>query len=247
MNTKQKAALLLIGVVGTVLLWPDGEAPDTTDPAEKQQARQDPSQASPQRDDIRFRPQDNHLRGPEQQYGSADRYPLPDAAYPAFRQSAPDFPGQRADRPPAYRPLRPQQDPMERFTFRPLSDRERQRLEAERPDTYFGGQDLAGPSSRHDYGRQAGPEQHWYQQPYAYPEWQRDPGYGYGPATSPSWGAGGRGGDFRNDRRSDERTDERWSAPDEPQWGSQPYDWAPPAQRMYPSLNGDPGRRFTAY
>jgi hypothetical protein len=246
-NTKQKAALLLIGIVGTVLLWPDGEAPDTTDPAEKQQARQDPSQVSPQRDDVRFRPQDNQVRGPEQQYGPADRYPLSDSAYPSFRQSAPDFPGQRADRPPAYRPLRPQQDPMERFTFRPLSERERQRLEAERPDTYFGGQDLAGPSSPYDYSRQAGSEQPWYQQPYAYPEWQRVPGYGYGPGTSPSWGAGGRGGDYRNDRRTDERTDERWSAPDEPQWGSQPYDWAPPAQRMYPSLNGDPGRRLTAY
>lgn len=245
MNTKQKAALLLIGIVGTVLFLPDDEAPDI---AETQQARQDPSQASPQRDDIRFRPQDDQLRAPERGHGSADRFPLPDGAYPSFGQSAPDFlPGQHLDRTPAFRPLRPQQDPMERFTFRPLSDRERQRLEAERPDTYFGGQDLTAPSSPYDYGPQAGSEQPWYRQPYAYPEWQRDPSYGYRSGTSPSWGPGGRGGDYRNDRRTDERTDERWLAPDAPQWGSQPYDWSPPAQRMYPSLNGDPGRRLTAY
>jgi hypothetical protein len=50
----------------------------------------------------------------------------------------PYYRGQPPTQAPAYRPVEPQPDPMERYSFRPLTDRERQRLSRERPADNYG-------------------------------------------------------------------------------------------------------------
>jgi len=229
LNRRTLIAGAVVGLLAAILLWPEEKPPEPEKQASEPAATPEP----------KFRLREPSYQEPRSGYGSARPPSRSDAysPYPPPRSPSYGYPDAGMG---SYAPLEPRSDPYERFSFRPLSERERERLEAERTDPYYA---MPPPP----------------QQPYA--EWGGQPGApGSGQASGyPEWYGGGYGypayGDYsreRADRRSPygERREEQdyrgaWPSPPEPQWGSQPRDWVPPAQRMYPSLGAEADRRFT--
>lgn len=209
------------------MLWPDGET----------------AKAPSASGDLRSRASGSKPMQPGGGYGApspprvreTNRYPEP---------AAPWYDGYRRGGATPYGPVEPDLDPMERFSFRPLTERERARLEADRPSTYYSGPPAPAPSSQSYPDRYDQSDPSRYGQAPGYPE-RRGGGYGYRPPVPggdspdrwiepyPSWSEG-------HDYRAP------WESQPAPRWGSQPHDTAPPARRMYPLLNEYQDRRFTA-
>lgn len=227
------AGLVSAGLLGTVMLWPEDQAPE---PPKKVAAPASSSKYS-------FRPQESDRGIPYQRYGTAVAPQAP-MANDAFRPAAPDYYGYPSVEPSPYRPVQPESSPLERFSFRPLSKRERQKLEAERPDPYYNAPPAAAPSSQPYATRSDQPAPRAYRQNPGYPDWRGD-GYSYRP-TEPTYSEWDSRRSPNRDWRGEQNYQDTWSEPPAAQWGSQPRDWAPPAQRMYPTLNSDPSRRFSA-
>jgi len=221
----------VVGLLAAILLWPEDKPPEPEKQASAPATTPEP----------KFRLREPSYREPASGYGatmppSGSRAYAP---YPPPRSPSYSYPDTGMGN---HAPVEPRSDPYERFSFRPLSERERERLEAERADPYYAAPPPPPPPQ---------PYAGWGGQPEA-------PGYGQAPAP-PDWYGGGY--DYRSygnypresaDRRSPygDRREEQdyrgaWPSPPEPQWGSQPRDWAPPAQRMYPSLGAEEDRRFT--
>jgi hypothetical protein len=167
------------------------------------------------------------------------------------REAPPRYP------PRSYRPSAPRMDSPERFSFRPLTERERERLQADRPaPTYYPESPLPGyppaPYSQALPMPAPAPESRpW--AGYGDPDDVRRPhdgGYGYRPGSradsypAPWYYGDSPSGDWRSRVRPDAASP--WSDPASPQWGSTPPEWAPPEDRMYPSLVPYPDRKLTA-
>lgn len=229
----------MTGLIAAVLLWPEDQAPEAPKDVSAPNASSD----------GKIHPRPPEYDGRERRYGAEDR-PVPesDRYYDRYfdRDFAPPPPpayGYPGGRETPYGIMEPEPRPMERFSFRPLSDREKARLESERPDAFYGGAPATVPQPYSGWPRQPGPSSAYSQAP-TYPDWY---GEGYSYRQGDRYRTDGEirrspYGDWRD--RPDDR--ETWSGRPEPEWGSQPRDWAPPAQRMYPSLGADPGRRLTA-
>ena len=224
---------LFAGLTALITLWPEGEPPSPV------------GQVKAPDTSGNYR---SRLPGPEQvqpdvRYGTA----APPRVRETGRQWVPAVPSY--DRYPGndaapYGPVESQPNLRERFTFRPLTDRERERLEADRPAPYYGGPTPMEPSAR--------PYPEWYDQPEpsryyptpAYPD-RRGGGYSFRPShpgteardqRAEPYSDWGNGQDYQN----------QWAAPPATRWGSQPHNSPPPARRMYPRLDDYEDRRFTA-
>jgi hypothetical protein len=160
----------------------------------------------------------------------------------------------------AYRRYAPGTDPMERYSFRPLTEREKARLERERPmPGYYDDTLPQYPSEVYSQSQQA-------QQEYPGPDAARGT-YAQPDAPRPWYGLEGYG--LRPERRDGYSPDPwiipyadrqapgsrpldsaaPWSDPPTPQWGqwgSRPPEWGPPEDRMYPSLSPYSDSRLTA-
>jgi len=131
------------------------------------------------------------------------------------------------------------------YRFRPLAEQALQHRQAPDPDRHQNRHAMPpDPSSRY---RSPSPEQPQPTPPAPYPS---QPAYADHPwevysfrPLEKSPGARGRwqGPYGQPDRYSDPYLPDPWSPSPPPQWGS-----TPPAQRMYPSLSHDPGRRLSA-
>jgi hypothetical protein len=230
---KQKliAGAIATGLLVIFLLWPEDEAPKSpeqlsapAEPAAKQRRRAAPDSDSPPR-----------------WYGTAEVPQAPGEMFPGTpRPYAYDDYQQGWDQRYGAFPQRAERT--ERFDFRPLTERERERLDAQRRDPYYVYPPPQEPISQPYADRSARPPPPAYRQTPPYPDWRTD-GYGYGPYGSPpplpeawerpDWDERGYGEDL-------------WGRPPVPEWGSQPWDRVPPAQRMYPNLGAEPNRSFTA-
>lgn len=219
-----------------------------------------PDDAPPQRGEVES-DQDSELRAlprePEsvpghQRHGIVRAPAAPEAA------SGGAYPysyGRPQARDPSFGPYQPGIDPLERFSFRPLTDRERERLEAERPMPGYYPESMAPSGPSRTYSRTPNGSERYEQAPNwsAYPQ----------APTAPQWY--GDGYSFRSDGRPSSRrerwddpgrerrrtgppatpSDAPWFEPSAPQWGSTPPDWTPPAERMYPSLDLYSNRKLT--
>jgi hypothetical protein len=222
---------LLVGLAGIVWLWPEDEAQR---PVERIAA----PDSSP---DYRSRQPSPKQAQPGGRYGRAVS-PRAWENKPDYGPAAPRYYGYPAGNAAPYGQVAPEPDPMERFTFRPLSERERKRSEAERPETYYGGP--AAPSSQpytEWYDQQ--PEPNRYYPAPAYPNRQGN-GYSYRP-YQPGTEARDQWADPYRDW-SEGQDYQNPAATPAPRWGSQPRGSAPPSRSMYPSLDGYKDRRFTA-
>lgn len=229
MTKSRIAGLLLILGVGFLILRPGDEPSDSND-------RGDGSESAT---DRQFQRREPAFLTPEQDYGIAGRSDARSTPSPYDHPSA--YPREYDPQayPNAYRSPAPY-DGQERFAtngyrFRPLGERERQRIQSGYPDqyppTYYPTPETAprpitpGTYSTRPRDRQprqeiysfrplnkAGPAQGRWQGPYERPGWE-----------------------------TNRSTIDPWTAPPDPRWGSMP-----PAQRMYPNLNRRSGRRLTA-
>ena len=189
--------------------------------------------------DTQFQPREPTFLAPRNDYGIADRS---DPRSPPSAYDRPSAYRQQYDPqayPNAYRSPTPY-DGQERFAtngyrFRPLGERERQRIQSGYPDqypsTYYPTPEIAprptapGAYSTRPWDRQPRQENYSFR-PLNKSEQARE--RWRGPYPRPGWD-------------TDRSTIDPWTAPPDPQWGS-----TPPAQRMYPNLNRRSGRRLTA-
>ncbi|MEA3276644.1 MAG: hypothetical protein U9Q81_15390 [Pseudomonadota bacterium] len=217
---------LVLGLA-IIFLWSGDEEPDSTDTGVDSESSVDsppvlrePESLTPERDygiarTPRWR-EEPSAYGTERPYYYA--YPQePVSPYPQEYQT---------------------QDPAERFHFRPLGEREQQRLQAERPRP---------PSYPDLYVTPEAPAPQLYtgRPPYPQNQWG---GYSFRPRDESPAAKGRWKGPYR-DRSWDGEQGyaDQWAIPPNPQWGSSASpSWAPPAQRMYPSLHPDSYRKLTA-
>jgi hypothetical protein len=227
---------VLVACLTAFVSWLVFSPPDES-PEDDEQSRK-PAPDS----DLRTQPRQPEAGPGEETYGIARGYA------PRRTPPAPGYETRPWTAAPAYPPSAPRADRMERFTFRPLTERERERLEKERPDPGYYPESVSPLYPPQPYSR--APQA---PQPYPHaPAWSQ-----YPEADGPSrWSGPGfgvrpdRGGDYDSAPwRGEERTDSLtpWADPTSPQWGSRPPDWVPPAERMYPSLVPFTDRKLTAH
>jgi hypothetical protein len=166
---------IAVAFVGWLVLGPEEEAPKT-----------DGGRESGSGGDYRTLPREPEPLAPQHRYGVAGG--APSGAERPYGSPPPYYRGQPPNQAPAYRPVEPQPDPMERFSFRPLTDRERERLSRERPEDYYGVPTAPPPAPTTAWTRT---------QPYTAPQSYRSPppyvstqpygysGYGADPGPSP--------------------------------------------------------------
>jgi hypothetical protein len=146
-------------------------------------------------------------------------------------------------------------DQPERYSFRPLSERERERLESDRPAAGgYGAPPLypTGPYAQDPWASRAAPDRGgwsdyggsatarpWYGEGFGRPA---DPRPGGGYAEPPYDAFPGQPG--REDRAREPASP--WGDPTAPQWGSHPPEWQLPEERMYPSLGTPLDRKLSA-
>lgn len=210
-------------LVAVILLWPGSD--------EEQRQPEDTARA----------PQSGERQSSEPRLGSpadgrTERMPGRRGPPPA---------GQPYPMPGEVRPYAPrwqEPPPPERFTFRPLTEREKERLDQRsRDDPYYDPYGYAYPQAPRRGG-------------YGAPQYQAEPPppeygarrYGdyYGHERAPAPRSYPRPEPYRAPR--DPGYEEPWTTPADPLWGAQPPEWYPPSRRMYPSLQNDPGNRLTA-
>lgn len=248
MITKSRiVGLLTILVVGFLVLRPGDEPSESGDrngdsgsATDRQLQPREPAFPRPSRDyGITSQPSPGHAPAP---YGK--REPLRQQPYPQIGSrgyGAPAPYGQHARITP------------DGYRFRPLNEREQERMRARYPDQYpYADQYPGQTATRYDPPAQTYPSYEAqprspapYSAPYSPPDAYSDPrreSYSFRPLEK-SPGARGRWqGPYQEPgRRYDRYPMEPWTAPSDPQWGS-----TPPAQRMYPNLYRNPGRRLTA-
>jgi hypothetical protein len=200
--------------------------------------------------ELRTQPREPEAGPGEEPYGIAGRY--------APRRTPPSRgyePG-RWTAAPAYPPSAPGPDAMERFSFRPLTERELKRIEQERTAPGYYPESVSPFYPPQPYSRAPrGPEPSsetpgWSRYPQADgPSPWYGPGYGLRPDRRGGDDSTPWYGDYPARRgHGEERNDALvpWSNPTSPQWGSRPPDWVPPAERMYPSLLPFADRKLTA-
>lgn len=272
MNKKRYiVGVLVAGFVGWLIFSPEDEAPERSDGesrsgsgGELRSLPKEPEPLSPaSRHDIVGVP-----ASPDTAYGTPYPYDYgrpPAPGYFAQPQApdyygqlqTPDYYGQPQTPVQHYREAGPRPDPMERFSFRPLSEREREQLRAERPASGFDGA-MAAPqatppetySGTRRASKQYPQRPAWppYGQTPTPPQWN-DRGYSFRPLEQSPGGQDRRRGIYRDsnwDRQHARDSDVPWSDPSAPQWGSAPPGWMPPAERMYPSLHKHPDGKLTA-
>jgi hypothetical protein len=146
----------------------------------------------------------------------------------------------------------PPVDPRERYSFRPLTERERERLGGDRPSAHpYAAPPLYAPEtySQPPWAGRSQPERAGSSE---YPgmtgarPWYSE-GYGFFPGQGPA-GADTypRQDAYPGQPRRDSEPASPWVDPSAPQWGSQAPDWRPPEERMYPSLGAPLDRKLTA-
>jgi hypothetical protein len=229
---------IVVAVVTAFVSWlvfsPD------EDPAER--GKTEPDNGS----ELRALPREPEFVPQQERHGIAHAPDLP-----ASHSGAP-YPSSYAEPPahaPSFRPSEPRTDPLERFSFRPLTERERERLEAEHPlpGYYPEATALQGPPRAYfqpSGGTEGyGPSPVWYSYPPPPTTPQRyDNDFSYRSEKLPSARRDLMDDPSRIGRESRQAAPESnvpWSDPTAPQWGSRPNDWTPPAERMYPNLDLD--------
>lgn len=239
MITKSRmVGLLLILFVGFLVLRPGDEPSDSGD--------------SESATDRQFQPREPAFLAPERDYGIAGRpgasssppsygapKPTPPGSYPATSLAPESYLPESYSRsysggygaPDPYgRHVRPS---MNGYRFRPLDEQEQRRMQAPYPNRY---------PTRHYPAPIARPEPIApapYSARTAYPE-PAEEIYSFRPLERPTRGRWQ--GPYQDPGwRTDRGPTDPWSAPPPPQWGSMP-----PAQRMYPNLHRDSGRRMTS-
>ena len=239
MNAKGYIVSTLVLVfLGWLVFWPDDR------PKDEVRDGQEPESSI----DTRRMPKEPEPLPPVERYGVASA-PAPPANETPHGVVRDYYYGEPWSRQRAYPPVHAAPEPPTRYTYRPLTERERKRLETERPvfyPPYEGGAPPSGttqarrghPDTSYRATHQNSIEQRFEAQ-YSFRPYERSP------SAADPW----RGGfPQRPDRRNDRDSAEPWgSPPPDPQWGSTPPDyWTPPTERMYPSLDRPWGRRLSA-
>jgi len=240
---------LVLGVAAVVVFWDGEETPDSKGTGVGGKAQSAPGHSA--------EPSQPKLLPPERRSGDTRTPPSRTG-----RSTYPDYPRAPGT---SYPSARQAQDPMERFSFRPLTDRERKRIEAEYPQRGYPSQadrnhgsprpadrsreypsayDPA-PAAPHP-GATAPSDYAPYPAQPGYPGWER-PGYSFRPLDKAPAARDRWQGPYQDRGWSGEQDyAERWTAPGEPQWGSTAPVQPPSPQRMYPSWDLDTGRRLTS-
>lgn len=258
MDTKRYVIWALLAVfVGWLVFSPEDETP--------QQGNESRSDSG---SELRLLPKEPEPLPSASRHGIVGAPARPDAPYPDYddRWQAPGYYG--GPQTPDYygRPQAPTQQyrkgerrpaPTQRFSFRPLTERERQRLRAERPATGFDRRMAVPQTGLPEMYRQTPRASEQYPQRPAWPANRRRPapsqwsdgGYTFRPlnqsqGTRERWSSPYR--DWNRDWQRERDDDAPWSDPSAPQWGSAPPGWMPPAERMYPSLHKHPDGKLTA-
>jgi len=227
------AVALLTAFVSWLVFSPDDDA--------RRRGGREPASGSG--DIHRSLPQEPEPLPTRERYGIAGTTAVPGepnvGPYAADSSRQPRSPRQ------SYLPRETWPDSMEQFRFRPLTERERKRLEAQRPplDYFPNGQTAAVPQWPYTQPQGMAPDP---QSPFS-PQ-RYDQSYSFRPEQRPAknrhWTPYERDGS-RQWQRSSEPTGP-WHEPPSPQWGSTPPRWAPPADRMYPNLNIYSDTKLTA-
>ena len=258
MNTKRYIATALIfAFLGWLVFWPEEQPPDQGDNGHEPESSIDTR---------RFLREPEPLP-PEDRYGIAGMTSPPPKETPHGKVQDYYY-GHTGPSESRYAPAQPQPEPLERYTFRPLTERERRNLEAERPAAYpyYGGTTPPDPSRT--------PQTYAERRGYSYPRERAAPGradfaerqrqsqsqrsayadhrfgehYSFRPLQhSPSSPQRWQGPYPQRAWSNRQDASEPWTAPPDPQWGSTPPDyWTPPTERMYPSLDRTWGKTLTA-
>jgi hypothetical protein len=231
-NSKRLAILAALGaLIGILVLWDGDETPEPPEETGRSAGdAQERQRASPP-----SAPGTGHDRG-DWSRGPAAAYPPSYSGYPESYGG--QFPGQP--------------EVVETFRFRPLSERERQRIEQQAQVPYG-----AYPRSREPWQPRTPRED---VPPRTYGGYQGEP---WGPGwDGRGWGTEGYG---MRPAEPPGRSRPRWESPyaapvwpgegypsdpelfdKPPQWGVVPPQRLPPSQRMYPSLDMPRDRRLTA-
>ena len=231
--------LLLAGFLGWSIFGPEDEAPNTGGG----------SRDSNSGTHIRLLPHEPEPLNTDQRYGIAASGTAHDRAFPYQRRGpyGQHNPGLTTSPPLG---AEPHPHALDRFRFRPLTERERQRMALEGRGPSYDDQSHPAPGVPEHYSNRPG-----YPERTAKPTW---PSYGQPLIPTADWPH--RGYSFRP-YETPPATRSRWRSPYEegngrrqpgpadpwsaPQWGSTPRDWSPRGERMYPSLDWWSDRRLT--
>lgn len=229
MTKSRIAGLLLILGVGFIVLRPGDDSSDSGE-------REGGSDSSTEK---QFQPREPTFLTPGQDYGIAGRCDTrrngslcsDSTAQPREYRPQSDADGYRTPVPYS------EQQPLSSngYRFRPLSERERQRIRSTYPDQ-FATEYYSAPEIR---PRPATPAPYAAQPQYFQPPQET---YSYRPLNDSQPTRDRYQGPYQRPGWNTDRSNmDPWSAPPDPQWGS-----TPPTQRMYPNLYRNSGRRFTA-
>jgi hypothetical protein len=242
-NRRYVISVLVVAFLGWWLLWPDGQPTKEKSGGTESESSIDPRRLIKEREPL----------PPEERYGIAETSPSAAEETP-FGKVRPYYYGQPW---PTERPATSTQrgpDSVPRYTFRPLTDRERRRLETAPPVPY---QYDHGTSQRRPVGIPKAfsgdsgysyPQRHGSPLDTSQPNRWADGRYSFRPLESSPSRPQRWQGPYQEPVR-DRRPDavEPWTTPPDPQWGSRPPDyWTPPTERMYPNTDWSSGETLTA-